>query len=77
MAADLIMAIQSLHVTELGFTILTSQISLRVVKVFQDEEQLAVKMSRKVKKRMVVVFFSKRGILNTTVLDKQKNVTAN
>lgn len=77
MAADLIMAIQSLHVTELGFTILTSQISLRVVRVFQDEEQLAVKMSRKVKKRMVVVFFSKRGILNTTVLDKQKNVTAN
>ncbi|CAB3257263.1 unnamed protein product [Arctia plantaginis] len=33
-------------------------------------------MSRSVKKRMVTVFFSKRGILSTIVLDKQKTVTA-
>ncbi|CAB3252061.1 unnamed protein product [Arctia plantaginis] len=45
--------------------------------VFQDEDTpTSVKMSQTVKTRMVAVFFSKRVILSTIVLDKQKTVTA-
>lgn len=45
--------------------------------MFEDEPPpTSVKMSRSVKKRMVAVFFTKRGILATVVLDKGKTITA-
>nr|XP_026496311.1 uncharacterized protein LOC113400850 [Vanessa tameamea] len=45
--------------------------------VFEEEEQpTTVKQSRSVKKKMVVVFFGKRGIIKRITLDEQKTVTA-
>ena len=44
--------------------------------MFEDESApLAVRKSRSVKKRMVAVFFTVRGILKRVVLDTQKTVT--
>lgn len=45
--------------------------------VFEDESTpTMVKQQRSVKKRMIVVFFGKRGIIKRVVLDSQKTVTA-
>lgn len=45
--------------------------------IFEDQEQpTTVKESRSVKKKMVVVFCGKRGIIKRITLDEQKTVTA-
>lgn len=41
-----------------------------------EEPATKIKTARSVKKRMIVVFFGKRGIIKTVLLDTQKTVTA-